>query len=338
METEENQENTDPRWLRRWLEYDTPQIRTITAIATALLFFMINYWIFAMSPSDFPVNKIIEIKKGQTAQEVAGDFYQKSIIKTPILFRVVLKLLSPKSFIVAGDYRFNSRQNVFEIAYKLHRGDFGVKPLRLTIPEGVNNKEIAKMFLGKLPNFNERRFLEQAQDLEGYLFPDTYVFNIGATEREVIEKMTENFDDKTAEIKAETKKAGKSFEDILIMASIIEEEANTPESRRLVSGILWNRIEREMRLQVDATFYYTLGKFSLDLTKTDLASDSPYNTYRNKGLPPTPISNPGLDSLKAALNPTRSSYLYYLNDKNGDMHYAKTFEGHKENRINYLDN
>jgi UPF0755 protein len=120
------------------------------------------------------------------------------------------------------------------------------------------------------------------------------------------------------------------------MASLIEEETATPEDRRIVSGILWKRLSSGMRLQVDATFAYTIGKGSLELTTEDLKSDSPYNTYRIYGLPPTPIVNPGLDAITAALHPTSSPYVYYLSDKNGVMHYSKTFEEHKLAKAKYL--
>ena len=121
------------------------------------------------------------------------------------------------------------------------------------------------------------------------------------------------------------------------MASIIEDEANgTLESKRIVSGILWKRIRMEMPLQVDAAFQYYNGKNSYTLTKEDLAEDHEYNTYTNKGLPPTAITSPGIDSLRAAITPTQTEYLYFMSDKRGNMYYAKTFEQHKLNRELHL--
>ena len=120
------------------------------------------------------------------------------------------------------------------------------------------------------------------------------------------------------------------------MASIIEGEAVTPEDRRIVSGILWTRMKNGMRLGVDAPFAYIMGKGSLELTQTDLATTSPYNTYRVAGLPPTPINNPGIDAIAAALAPSSTPYLYYLSDKEGSMHYARTFAEHKLNKEKYL--
>ena len=125
--------------------------------------------------------------------------------------------------------------------------------------------------------------------------------------------------------------------EVIIMASIIEDEANgTLESKRIVSGILWKRLRLEMPLQVDAPFQYYNGKNSYTLTKEDLKEDHEYNTYTNKGLPPTAITNPGIDSIRAAITPTKTDYLYFLSDKKGNMYYAKNFEEHKINRELYL--
>jgi UPF0755 protein len=215
-------------------------------------------------------------------------------------------------------------------------GDHGMETLKVTLPEGLTTSEMAKVLSKVLPNFASEVFLADAKGSEGYLFPDTYFFFSTATSGEVLFALKEDFDKKTAPLKVEAVAQGKNWNDILVMASIVEEEAATPEDRRIVSGILWKRLASGMRLQVDATFAYTIGKGSLELTVDDLKSDSPYNTYMIKGLPPTPIANPGLDSIEAALHPTASLYVYYLSDKNGVMHYSKTFDEHKLAKAKYL--
>jgi UPF0755 protein len=131
-------------------------------------------------------------------------------------------------------------------------------------------------------------------------------------------------------------KAGDVEPEIIVMASILEKEALTPEDKKIVSGILWKRLETGMLLQVDAVFMYIMGKKSSDLTLGDLKIDSPYNTYLYKGLPPSPICNPGIESIEASLNPTASSYWYYLSDKNLNIHFAKNFDEHKLNKAEYL--
>ncbi|MFA4890318.1 MAG: endolytic transglycosylase MltG [Candidatus Paceibacterota bacterium] len=174
--------------------------------------------------------------------------------------------------------------------------------IRITIPEGYTTKDIAER-LKNFRNFNKEEFLKIAEDKEGYLFPDTYFFTSKEMPEEIIEKMENNF----------KVKAGDVQKDILIMASIIEKEARNKEDRRIISGILWKRLKINMPLQVDVSLY----------------------TYDNKGLPPMPICNPGLDAIDAAKNPVDSKYWYYLSDKKGVTHFARTFEEHKRNRAKY---
>ena len=144
--------------------------------------------------------------------------------------------------------------------------------------------------------------------------------------------MTAQFEKKIKDVEL----GGKSLEEIIIMASIIEKEASGDDDRKLISGILWKRQSIGMALQVDATFKYILGKESRDLTVADLKVDSPFNTYTNKGLPPSPICNPGLKSIMAALEPETSPYIYYLHSSDGNVYFAKNFEEHKKNKANYL--
>ncbi|MBI4691871.1 MAG: endolytic transglycosylase MltG [Candidatus Terrybacteria bacterium] len=177
---------------------------------------------------------------------------------------------------------------------------FPLLQVKVIIPEGYTVKDIAEKF-NRFDNFNKENFLKIAR--EGYLFPDTYFLGGSENEKEIIEKMENNFKAKIGEIKKE----------ILTMASIIEKEAHDKEDRRIISGILWKRLNDGMLLQVDVEL----------------------DTYENKGLPPMPICNPGLDAVDAALNPVDSKYWYYLSDKNGVTHYAETFEKHKLNRVRY---
>lgn len=172
--------------------------------------------------------------------------------------------------------------------------------------------------------------------MEGYLFPDTYLFTIDVTGEDVVETMSANFDEKIADIKQDVLRSKKDLSEIIIMASIIEREVQSVEDKKIVSGIFWKRIEIGMPLQADSTLTYEVGKTSAELSTEDLRTDSPYNTYTNRGLPPTPISNPGLDSIQAAVEPSSSPYLYFLTDEEGAVHYAKDFEEHKLNKAKYI--
>ena len=148
--------------------------------------------------------------------------------------------------------------------------------------------------------------------------------------------MIGNFGERIKILEEDIKKFGKSESDVIKMASILENEARLYESRQIVAGILWKRISLKIALQVDAAFKYINGKTTEDLTLDDLKINSPYNTYNRLGLPPTPISNPGLLAIKAAVNPIKTQYLYFLSDKSGNMHYAITLEEHAENKWKYL--
>lgn len=132
-------------------------------------------------------------------------------------------------------------------------------------------------------------------------------------------------------------KSGHSLDEILTMASILEKEANKTADRKKIAGVLWHRIDIGMPLQTDATFPYYLGRNTFEVTRTDLQTDHPYNTYTNKGLPPGPIGNPGLDSILAAAQPTKSNYIFFLSDRQGNFHYSVTYEGHLANKRRYLD-
>jgi len=213
----------------------------------------------------------------------------------------------------------------FYFFYLEKLGRFPLVSLKITIPEGYNTRDIAGKFK-VFANFDKENFLKLTPQNEGYLFPDTYFFTGRENEAEIIRIMRNNFQNKAGSVKTE----------ILIMASMLEREARTIKDKKIIAGILWKRLNNDMLLQVDATLNYLNNKTSLEMTKDDLKFDSPYNTYLYKGLPPTPICNPGLESIEAASQPTETEYWYYLSDKKGNIHYAKTFEEHKANKMRYL--
>jgi len=295
------------------------------------------YLSFFSAPAGFREGIIVRVHKGETISQVADNFHTRYLIRYPFLFKVLAEL-SLQSKVIAGDYLFAERTDIFTMVKRLSTGNYNIKPLKITINEGLNSQETAKLLDGKLAEFDQDTFISLAGLLEGRLWPDTYFVKPSDDEADIVAMMADNFSKQTEPLLEEIAKSGKSFDDILTMASIIELEARTAESRRMVSGILWNRIKQGMKLQVDAVFPFIMEKYSLQLTVRDLQFDSPYNTYRYKGLPPGPVCNPGLDSIKAALNPTKTSYLFYLSDKGGGMHYAKTYAGHMANRAKWLPN
>ncbi|MFH0804446.1 MAG: endolytic transglycosylase MltG [Candidatus Zambryskibacteria bacterium] len=305
----------------------------------AVFVFGIFYLFGWRSPRPFPEQVLITIEKGESLTQVANSFEEKNVIRSDFWLKVFIVLLGGEKRVIAGDYYFPQAVSLFKVASMIHKGEFGLIAKKITIPEGTSSMEMAEILEKELPAFNAKDFVDEVlkNNYEGYLFPDTYFLTPNTKASEVIAMMRENFARQIKEYGEDILKSKKSLDDIVIMASIIEDEANgTLESKRIVSGILWKRLRLEMPLQVDAPFQYYNGKNSYTLTKEDLAEDHEYNTYVNKGLPPTAITNPGIDSLRAAIAPTQTSYLYFLSDKKGNMYYAKTFEEHKRNRGLYL--
>jgi UPF0755 protein len=315
------------------------------------------YLAFWSVPKYFPIGTIYDLKSGKTLSLISSDFSSKKVIRSEFWFKTFVYVFSlGESKIISGDYFFNNRENVITIAWRISHGQLETIPIKILIPEGLNNREVADIFSSKLPSFDKSIFIKLASKLEGYLFPDTYFVTANMTEDQIIKMMNNNFNEKikmldkeitpTSEVGAPTKSSeklnknfnnsGKSLSDIIKMASILEVEARTSESRSVVSGILWKRISIKMGLQIDSSIKYLNGKTSKQISMDDLKIDSPYNTYVYRGFPPTPISNPGLMAIEEALKPTKTNYLYFLTDDHGNMHYAVTYAEHLLNKEKYL--
>ncbi len=299
----------------------------------ALLAFL--FFIFGTTGSKFPEGKIVELENGETIRSFALKLKEEKVIFSSSLFVSAVVAFGGEKKAVAGPYFFEEKQSVFTVAKRVLGGDFDVKAVKITVPEGWNLRQIAERAQNTFPHFNTEKFITENKENEGYLFPDTYFFLPTATEEEVTTKMSETFEAKTKDL-IPYEKGSKEYKDLIILASILEKEVRKPEDMKIVSGIFGNRLRIGMPLQADSTLAYVLSKDSLSLTLDDLKVSSPYNSYTRKGLPPTAIGNPGLVALDAALHPTKSDYLYFLTDKEGTAYYAKTFEGHKQNKQKYL--
>lgn len=293
--------------------------------------------VFLSAPAKFPKDSYFVIKNGETLSVVADKLKDKNIIRSPFWFKSFATIfgLSTRS-VTSGDYRLSDPESVVSLAWRLTNSDYDLVKIKITIPEGTSVKEMADIFAKHLPEFDKKDFIKKASPYEGFLFPDTYSFLPNMTSGDIVETMRKNFDDKMALISKEISAFRKSMKDIIIMASILEEEGRTMETRRMISGILWKRLSIGMPLQVDAVFPYINGKNTYNLTTEDLMEDSPYNTYTRKGLPIGPITNPGLDAIFATVTPVSSKYFYYLSDRGGNMHYAVTHDGHLVNKEQYL--
>lgn len=288
------------------------------------------------------------ITKGSSASQIAAKLEKKGFIRDALVFRFYVQLSGKSKKIQAGEYSLSPSYSLTRVIEILIKGPVEVW---VTIPEGLRREEIAGKFasaFGKDEKFIDE-FNRASSGLEGFLFPDTYLFPKEATASAVVKKMRSTFDVKTAQLKEAIDASDLSLNEIVTLASIIERETKTNAERPVVAGILLNRLNAGIGLQADATVQYAIATVNCQLstvncenwwspvTKTDLSINSPYNTYKYRGLPPGPIANPGLTSLKAASSPEENDYLYYLHDAKGQIYYAKTLEEHNENVRKYLD-
>ncbi|MBI2618424.1 endolytic transglycosylase MltG [Candidatus Kaiserbacteria bacterium] len=308
-----------------------------TVFFAALFILYAAYFNFFTAPASFPVGHIVTIEKGMTIEDIGVLLQSEDVIRSSVLFRISTMLLNGERNAHAGDYYFEKQAGVFPIAFRITHGEFGLEQIIVRIPEGFTVKEIAGKLSSSLDTFDGQLFISLAKADEGYLFPDTYHFLPNVSEQEVFRVMKETFNRRMESIASEIEAFGKPRDSVVIMASILEREAHDAETKRKIAGVLWSRIALGMPLQVDASFVYILGKGTAELSLDDLKIDSPYNTYLYAGLPPGPISNPGLDSLRAAVTPIESNYLYYLADKNGVTHFSETFEEHKRKKVEFLN-
>lgn len=270
------------------------------------------------------------IENGLTLNAVSKQLQEEGLIGNALYFTLHAFVQGKSTSIQAGVYELTPSQSVKEILQKIGGGDV-IGFDRITIPEGFTSKQIEQRLMEFGIDLQEGEFVKEVADreLEGRLFPDTYELSNEATIEEIIDKFLVNFESKTKDLALDSNS--------LILASLIEEEVRSEEDMKLVSGVLHNRLAIDMALQVDATLAYITGKGTGEITNQDKLIDSPFNTYKYRGLPSAPITNPGLLAIEAALNPTPSEYFYYLSAKeDGRTIFSKTLAEHNENRIKYL--
>lgn len=275
----------------------------------------------------------ILVSSGDTLVEIASELNKKDVSISYYRLRVAKKLTG--EVLHTGLYEFEAPVTAIELVRSITSGENRAPATQLTIPEGFSNEKIVDRLRGlmaenEFTNFDLGAFAELSANSEGYLYPDTYFIYPETTAAELYQTMRENFRTKTASLPVPP------TADDIILASIIEREVSDSKDRRLVADILQRRLADGMRLQVDSTLDYYLGKESRDLTRSDLDNDHPFNSYVNYGLPPSPIANPSIDSIQAVLEPSPNDYWYFLSGLDGTTYYAKTLETHKENR-QYLD-
>ncbi len=280
-------------------------------------------------------NRTIEvlIPKGASPYKISKILKDSEVITSQRIFLALVKYYGYSTKLQAGLYDFNTKDSLGTIINKIKNGES--KNIKVTIPEGFSTKQIAKV-LAEHNICNEQKFinLAQEQNMEGYLFPNTYFLLPQMSEQEVINVMNEEFNKFwTKEKEERLKEINKSKRDVIILASIVEKEAIADSERPIIAGVFLNRLSKGMRLESCSTVLYAMGINKERLSLEDLQFDSPYNTYRNKGLPPGPICNPGTKAIDAVLYPQVTDSLYFVSKGNGTHYFSSTFEQHVKNKI-----
>lgn len=311
----------------------------LTAVIGAVA---VSFLLFARKSP--PGDTFVQIKPGSSGRQIARELENSGVIRSRWAF-LALHYLEGREPLKAGEYLFRDPANAFAIYDRLVRGD--VYTTTVVIPEGFNIFDIADALeTAKLTS--HQQFLvavretaliadidPQARSLEGYLFPDTYRFSRTQTPHDIAAEMVKRF-------RKEAQSLGlignPELRRIVTMASIVEKETALDSERSLVAGVFYHRLENGIGLATDPSVIYAsllVGKFDGVIRQSDLALDSPYNTYRRAGLPPGPIANPGRESLQAALHPAKTEYLYFVANNKGGHNFAKTMDEHNRNVANY---
>ncbi len=311
--------------------------RALWAIVGGIVVVAILCSFLGRAPATFSPGTYFSVAQGATLSGTARALAGARLLRSPFLFEVWSTLFAGSRGVKAGEYYFATPISAPVLAWRLTHAEYELVPIKVTIPEGSSIAQMAVILQKALPHFAAAKFLAAAKGREGYLFPDTYSFLSTVSEQEIVKTLADNFSKKIVLLEKERQVFKRPLAQVLIMASLVEEEARTEETRRKVAGILWKRLDAGMALQVDAVFPYIFGDKPYDLTDGDLFIDSPYNTYKYKGLPPAPITNPGLEAIRDTLTPVTTPYWFYLSDKEGMMHYARTHTEHLANRARYLN-
>lgn len=313
---------------------------TVAILATAGVGFYIYNQLQPVDPATQTSTAFV-VPKGQAVTIIANRLHEAGLIKNPLAFRLLVKMDNLQNQIQAGSFELAPSMTVSELATQLTKG---TNDEWVTIPEGWRAEEIAEM-LGRhdLTDFDQKAFTDLATAQEGYLFPDTYLIPKLSTSQSIYNLLTNTFDKKiTQGLSQELAASSHTEAENIIMASIVEREARGYEQMRRVAGILWHRLDINMALQADATIQYAKGYSQIEKswwvtpTTADRTIQSPFNTYLAPGLPPHPIANPGLDAIKATLDPIKTDDLFYIHDRQGVLHYAKTLQEHNQNVQKYL--
>ena len=305
----------------------------VLIVGISVIFFIFSQ--FSAPQKGAETDRVV-INLDTTQTQLIPKLKAQGYIKSEWAFGYVLNKKSWNNKIQPGAYQISKSMDAWQLANVLvnHPSEKWI-----VIPEGLRKEEIADLLEQKL-NFavgTKEDFI--ANSKEGYLFPDTYLLNLNYTGKQIAQRMTNQFNEKASDVFKAATKANIKNDTLVALASLIQREAANEKEMPIVAGVIWNRLEQKMPLQIDASVQYALGKegdWWPKVKPADYKIDSPYNTYTNKGKPPAPICNPGLAAMNAVVNSQDSDYLYYIHDSNGQIHLAKTYQEQLDNIDKYL--
>jgi len=282
----------------------------------------------------------IIIEPGDSFASVADRLISQGVVNSRIMLTYPARITGVDRRLTPGRYDFTGRNSCQSVLAKLRKGEFF--KVKITIPEGSPIWKVASIVANRLDldsaviiNINKDSVFLQLLGLpciEGYLFPETYILPWGISETEVVKEMVDQFRAETDTLWPDSIEQGLSRSQIIILASIIEAETRLDYERGLVASVYLNRLRRNMKLEADPTVIYGLGGLDRPLSRRDLKKDTPFNTYRHHGLPPSPINSPGLAAIRAALFPQKTDYLYFVADETGKHHFSRTYAEHSRAR------
>lgn len=294
------------------------------------------YWV-NLQPAGGSQEKMFVINRGESSSSIAQRLEKQGFIRNQYVFLAFLKLTDQQGKLQAGSFKLSPRYSVDQVVDVLQSGKVDTW---VTFLEGWRKEQFAQEMEREL-GLSAKQFLDFPEVQEGKLFPDSYLFPTDYSVEKVVNKLTNTFDQKWSQL--DLSQTNLSEQEIMTLASLVEREANTDSSRKIVAGILIKRWQNDWPLQVDATVQYIKGTNNCSfnnndcnwwpkVTSQDLKNyDSQYNTYKYEGLPPTPICSPSLASIKAVIDPQQTDYWYYLTGKDGKMYYSVTLEEHNQN-------
>ena len=314
----------------------------IIKAAVILLILGIGYWMYLYAyPLDIGDRTVsIIIEPGDSFSRIAAKLTEENVVRSRLALTIPARWRDIDKKLVPGRYDFTGKNSARSILDKFETGDF--LKIRLTVYEGAPIWKVASILADKL-EVDSARVIELAHDttfcyklgvpyLEGYLFPETYFIPWGTPLEDVLQDMVTMFKSKTDGIWPDSIPNGLTKQEAVVLASIVEAEAYLDSEKPTISSVYHNRLSKRMRLDADPTVIYGLGGLDRPLYRKDIRKDTPYNTYRRRGLPPTPINSPGLDAIKAALYPASTEYLFFVADGSGGHRFSRTNAEHNKAR------